>query len=159
MTATDRRRNLRAENCRKCGAFCEAGAGFLYRLTTGVKARTIHNHTGRWGWFVKCERCHAGETEKAGRVPVSRWGVRDVAKWGIDTTTDEYGVTESWLTAGAERLMVAGPDRVGVGFHPLVPFYAGDPVAGRELTEKAAAVLNERVAEVVRQHQEPDPCP
>lgn len=57
----ERRPNRYPANCCVCGAFCEAGAGWLYADTRAGRCRG--NSGSLWSRFpkkVKCERCHHG---------------------------------------------------------------------------------------------------
>ena len=99
MTATQRRTNGRAANCKACGAFCEAGTGFLH---FDRKSRSGHSGPAR-GWFVKCGTCTSGgETRgslKCKAVAAARranpaprpWSVTQVKGWAVTGATRDDG--------------------------------------------------------------------
>lgn len=181
MTTTERRRNMRAENCRGCRAWVEAGAGYLYQDTNSRRGRSRMNRTGRFGWLVKCEKCHTGETVKEARRAEAaergkRWSVRDVERFAVEPGRYTYvrfysnraGVVRLFLpvcgpgfdetsepcvlvSAGGELVVAVYCDLINGQFGAGTPFDAGDPIGGRELTAKAAARLNERVRVVEEQ--------
>lgn len=101
---TDRRQNSRTANCRSCGAYCEAGKGYLYF----DRAK---------GWFVKCQDCNAGQktraTVKAERRALTHpiqptvrpWTITQVRKWTVELVTRSDDVAVVLRTGTAETVM------------------------------------------------------
>ncbi len=67
---TMRRRNQYAGSCKVCGADVPAGAGWLYSLTYGPKARA--RRSGSFPKFVKCDRCHGLKAVRKSDLPENR---------------------------------------------------------------------------------------
>lgn len=156
MTTTERsrRRNLRADICRVCGASVPVQAGWLYRDTHGRANR----YTGRFGWLVKCDGCHqANETRgsladkrKPKVAKVSATAVRlgalmpslEPNRFGTDTEPCVRLV----LKDGTSEIVVAPHWRDGSS--SAEPAYQLDHCrlvfGGRELSRKAADLIAAR---------------
>jgi hypothetical protein len=159
----ERRRNMRAEACRSCGAACAAGAGYLYRdLGTGRR---------RASWFVKCEECHGGkktrlsvklERQAAARAElpaepaVRPWGVASARKWAVELAPGEGGDVALFLAGPFGRLAISYRDRIGGGFDAPTGYALeeGVRVAGKPLSRAAALELSPRILALVAQVRE-----
>lgn len=157
-TATERRRNMRAENCRSCGKFCEAGQGYLYKDT---HTHRRNRYTGRFLWFVKCEECHEGaktrltismEQQAAARAaePVVRpWSVSQVKKWVVSRTTHDGDVAIR-IDGGTFSEVVSYRDRINSRFTAPAGYSMEQmEFCGKPLSEKAAEHLSEQVLRIV----------
>lgn len=157
MTVTERRRNMRAENCRACGKLCEAGHGYLYRDTNSRTVRRL----GRFGWFVKCEGCHGGnksqmtvrmERDAAARAdePVVRpWSVSQVKRWVVSRTVHEGDVAIR-ISAGVFEEVVSYRDRINSRFTAPTGYALEQATfAGRPLSENAATYLSGQILPLV----------
>lgn len=157
MTVAERRRNMRAENCRACGKFCEAGQGYLYRDTNSRTVRRL----GRFGWFVKCEECHGGnksqttvrmERDAAARAdePVVRpWSVSQVKRWTVSRTVHEGDVAIR-ISAGVFEEVVSYRDRINSRFTAPTGYALEQATfAGRPLSENAATHLSGQILPLV----------
>ena len=155
MTTTERRRNMRVENCRACGKPCEAGQGYLYRDTT---SRTVR----RLGWFVKCEKCHGGgktrltvslEKQAAARAeePIVRpWSVSQVKKWVVSRTTHEGDVAIRIEAGTAFVEVVSYRDRINSRFTAPTGYALEQAeFAGKPLSRRAAAYLTAQILPIV----------
>lgn len=153
-TTTERRRNMRADNCRACGAHVEAGAGYLYRDTHSRPNR----YTGRFGWLVKCQPCHEGgktkltvrmERDAAARAneppPPRSWSVAQVRKWAVERGEHEGDVAV--FVAGAfGREVVSYRDRINSGFTGDTGYSLEQhEFVGRPLSAAAVADLSPRI--------------
>jgi hypothetical protein len=156
-TTCDRRRNMRAENCKACGKFCEAGQGYLYRDTHGRPNR----YTGKFGWFVKCEECHSGNKTKLtvtlekhaaahANDPVIRpWSVASVKNWTVTRTTHEGDVAIRVDGKGFSEI-VSGRDRINSRFTAKNSYtLEQNGLAGKPLSEKAAEHLGAQIFAIV----------
>lgn len=158
MTTTERRRNMRAENCRACGEPCEAGKGYLYRDTRGKVVRRL----GRFGWFVKCESCHQGaktresvfreqQAAKRANEPIIRpWAVPQVKKWTISRIA-HLGDVAICIEAGMFTQIVSYRDPMN-GRFTAPTGYAMEQmiVADKPLSEQAARFLSGRILALVK---------
>lgn len=138
MATTTRRQNMRAENCRACGAQVEAQAGFLYRDTKP------NRHTGRFGWFVKCAACHDGG-ESRNTVKMAREAAKRAAAEGA--MGGEFAVAE--LRAAEVKVVELPRQYVGItdphvvwvlrGKEWMVAFdYGGEPYGMMLLADRFA---------------------
>ena len=157
MIATDRRRNMRAENCKACGKLCEAGQGYLYRDTHGRPNR----NTGRFGWFVKCEECNAGNKTRStvkmeqhaaahANDPVIRpWSVSQVKKWAVERITHDGDVAIR-IEAGTFSEIISYRDRINSSFTaPTGYAMKQHDFSGKPLSRNAADELSDRVVTIV----------
>lgn len=157
MIAIERRRNMRAENCKACGKLCEAGQGYLYRDTHGRPNR----HTGRFGWFVKCEGCSAGnktrltvkmEQHAAAHAndPVIRpWSITQVKKWLVKRITHD-GDVAIIVEAPTFSEVISYRDRINSSFSAPTGYgLEQHDFAGKPLSDKAAVELSDRIVAIV----------
>ena len=149
MTATERRRNMRAEPCRICGKDCPAGEGFLYRDTDSRTVRRL----GRFGWFVKCAECHGGKetrgtlankrlAAKCAATPAVRpWSVSQVKTWSVERVGDKVIVTaKDWAEMGTYRDIITRECVAKCEYH-LTEFGLG----GKPLSKAAAELVCSRI--------------
>jgi hypothetical protein len=157
-TASDRRRNMRAENCRACGVPCEAGQGYLYQDTNSRRRNRVN---GRFLWFVKCEKCHseaktrttvAMEKSAASHAnePVVRpWSVSQAKKWVVSQTTHDGDVAIRVDGANFSEI-ISGRDRINSRFTAPTGYSLEQrEFAGKPLSENAASYLSELVLAIV----------
>jgi hypothetical protein len=157
-TKTDRRRNMRAEGCKVCGAHCESGAGYLYKDTNTFR----RNHrTGGFLWFVKCETCHGGnktrltlEMERnalkhANDPVVHAWSVTQVKKWVVSRVTHEGDVAIKVTGKGVD-LVVSYRDPISSRFSAPTGYSLEQKViADKPLSKSAANHLGDRILAVL----------
>lgn len=155
---TERRRNMRPENCRACGKHCEAGEGYLYRDTNSRTSRQNRNRrTGAFGWFVKCADCHAGEKTRltvrmekdaAARAdePIVRpWSVSQVKGWTVTRTTHEGDVAIRVEGKGISQV-VSYRDRINSAFDAPSAYHLEEfGLAGKPLSRAAAELIGEQI--------------
>lgn len=164
-TTKERRRNMRAEGCRACGKFCEAGQGYLYRDTNSKTTR----RNGRFGWFVKCEECNSGnktrmtvamekQAEKHKDDPVIRpWSVSQVKKWTVELGTVEEAFADVvtldvgiYVVGSFGRTLISYRDPIGSTFTAPGDM-EGYEVDGKPLSKAAAVELSARIYPLVRE--------
>jgi hypothetical protein len=158
MIAIERRRNMKAESCRACGKFCEAGDGFLYRDT---HTHRRNRYTGRFLWFVKCVDCHEGNKTKGivaaekyaaahASDPVVRpWSLSQVRKWSVERIEHKDDVAiriESATFAG----IISYRDRINSSFRAPTGYAMEQyEFAGKPLSRNAADELTNRVLPII----------
>ena len=149
MTATDRRRNMRAEPCRICGKDCSAGEGYLYRDTDSRTVRRL----GRFGWFVKCAECHGAKETRGTRAnklhaakcaaepTVRPWSVSQVKGWTVERVCDKVVITaKDWCEQGTYRDRITRACVAKCEYH-LTEFGLCD----RPLSQAAAELIYSRI--------------
>ena len=155
---TERRRNMRAEQCRACGQLCEAGQGYLYHDTNTTRR---NRHTGRFLWFVKCEECHVGaktrmtvklEQQAAARAaePIIRpWSVSQVRTWAVDRVTHD-GDVAILVETGTFGEVVSYRDPINSRFTAPTGYSLEQrEFGGKPLSERAAAELGGKILAIV----------
>jgi hypothetical protein len=128
METLERRQNLYATNCCKCGSFVEAGSGWLYQDT---QSRQAHRDIGmKKHWKVKCDACNnpakqesvkkmsVAEAKKLVAQHGDRFGVAVVSEWGNEKVTtfdgkplENFCITDYfWVSPEQFVFLVTGKD-------------------------------------------------